>query len=227
MKLLKEGGYYLPEMERFEVQESSLGSFDIGDISAEVLLFQTGYLTIHKTLQMGTQMGFELGYPNLEVRLSLNTHLLDYLTPPASRASRVSLQIWRLLVDVRLDDLRVLLKRFFSSIPHDWYRNNHIDQYEGYYASLFYSQMVACGATTIAEDTTAFGRIDLTVIAEDKVYIFEFKVIEGDQGNGSALQQIKKRSDADKYRDGRELYCAGIEFSHQQRNIVGFDREKT
>lgn len=226
MKLLKEGAYYLPEMEHFEVQESSLGSFDISDISAEVLLFQTGYLTIHKTLQMGNQMGFELTYPNLEVKLSLNTHLLDYLTPAVSHASRVSLQIWRHLIDSRLDDLCTLFKRFFSSIPHDWYRNNHIDQYEGYYASLFYSQMVACGATTIPEDTTSFGRIDLTVIAEDKVFIFEFKVIDGEDGDGSALQQIKRQRYADKYTDGRDLYRVGIEFSKQQRNIVGFEWEQ-
>lgn len=226
MKLLKEGRYYLPEMECFAVQESSLGSFDIDDMSAEILLFQTGYLTIRKTIQMGNQLGFELGYPNLEVKLSLNTHLLDYLTPLHSRASRVSLQVWRLLVDAQLDELCNLFKRFFSSIPHDWYRNNQIDQYEGYYASLFYSQMVACGATTLPEDVTSFGRIDLTVIADSNVFVFEFKVIEGDQGDGSALEQIKARSYADKYRDGRELYLVGIEFSQQQRNIVGFNWEK-
>ena len=72
-------------------------------------------------------------------------------------ASRVSLQIWRLLADAKLDKLCELFKRFFSSIPNDWYRNNKLEQYEGYYASLFYSQMVACGATTIPEDVTATG----------------------------------------------------------------------
>ena len=40
---------------------------------------------------------------------------------------------------------------------------------------------------------------------------------------GSALQQITERGYADKYRDGRELYQVGIEFSREQRNIVGFE----
>lgn len=125
-----------------------------------------------------------------------------------------------------MDGLRDTLKRFFASIPHDWYRNNNIDQYEGYYASLFYAHMVACGATTIAEDVTATGQIDLTAIVENKVFIFEFKAIDTEQGNGAALAQIKAKRYADKYRDGRELYLVGIEFSKQTRNIVGFEWEK-
>lgn len=36
---------YLPELEQFPVQETRLGTFDLHDMPAEVLLFQTGYLT--------------------------------------------------------------------------------------------------------------------------------------------------------------------------------------
>jgi hypothetical protein len=226
LKLLKAGQYYLPQLEHFEVQESSLDSIDIGDMPAEVLLFQTGYLTIHETLQMGNQLGFVLGYPNIEVKLSLTTHLLSYLTPTNSRAPQTSIQIYRLLAKADMDGLRDTFKRFFASIPHDWYRNNSIDQYEGYYASLFYTHMVACGATTIAEDVTATGQIDLTAIVENKVFIFEFKAIDTEQSSDAALAQIKTKRYADKYRDGRELYLVGIEFSKQTRNIVGFEWEK-
>jgi len=226
LTLLKTGHYYLPQLEYLEVQESSLGSIDIDNIPAEVLLFQTGYLTIHETLQMGNQLGFVLGYPNLEVKLSLTTHLLSYLTPTNSRAPQTSIQIYRLLAKADMDGLRDTFKRFFASIPHDWYRNNSIDQYEGYYASLFYAHMVACGATTIAEDVTATGQIDLTAIVENKVFIFEFKAIDTEQSSGTALTQIKTKRYADKYRDGRELYLVGIEFSKQTRNIVGFEWEK-
>ena len=34
---------------------------------------------------------------------------------------------------------------FFASSPHDWYRNNPIAHYEGYYASMFYSHFAAPG----------------------------------------------------------------------------------
>ena len=227
LKLIKTGQYYLPELEYFEIQESALSSIDISEMPIEVLLFQTGYLTIRDTLQLGHQLGFVLGYPNLEVKLSFTTHLLSYLTPANSRATQISLQIYRQLAKVDLEAVRNLFKRFFASIPHHWYRNNHIDQYEGYYASLFYAHMVASGATTIPEDVTCIGQIDLTVIVEQKTFIFEFKVLDAEQGNGSALAQIKAKQYADKYQDGRDLYLVGIEFSKQTRNIVGFVWEKS
>lgn len=226
LKLLKDGQYYLPELEQFAVQETRLGTFELHDMPAEVLLFQTGYLTIHETLQMGNQLGFVLGYPNLEVKLSLNTHLLSYLTPPVSRAAQISLQLYRLLAKTDMEGLRDAFKRFFAGIPHDWYRNNNIDQYEGYYASLFYAHMVACGANTIPEDVTSAGQIDLTVMVENSVFVFEFKVVTTDQADGSALAQIKAKGYADKYRDGWELWLVGIEFSRQTRNIVGFAWEQ-
>ncbi len=81
LTLLKTGQYYLPQLERFTVYETQLSSFDVDKMTAEVLLFQTGYLTIHKTIQIGNQLGFELGYPNIEVKLSLTNHLSSYLTP--------------------------------------------------------------------------------------------------------------------------------------------------
>lgn len=222
MTLLKSGNYYLPDLEHFEIQESGLSSMDVDNIPIEVLLFQTGYLTIQNTVQIGNQLGFVLGYPNLEVKLSLTIHLLNHLTPTNSRAALISLQLYRHLANEKLELMRDLLKRFFASIPHQWYRNNHIDQYEGYYASVFYAHMVASGATTIPEDVTSQGQIDLTVMVDDLVFIFEFKVIDAEQGNGSALAQIQTRHYAEKYQDGRKLYLVGIEFSKQTRNIVGF-----
>jgi hypothetical protein len=226
LKLLSSGEYYIPDLESRIINEELLGSFDLDNIPAEALLFQTGYLTIRRTLLLGDRLSFELGYPNREVRLSLNEHLLRHLTPARSKPATFSAQIYQALAATKPEDLRGLLERFFASIPHDWYRNNHLDQYEGYYAGLFYSHMVACGAVTIAEDTTSFGRIDLVVMAENKVYIIEFKMVDDNHGNGSALQQIKDKRYADKYRDGRELYLVGIEFSKQTRNIVGFECEK-
>lgn len=125
-----------------------------------------------------------------------------------------------------MEGLRDAFQRFFAGIPHDWYRNNHLDQYEGYYASLFYAHMVACGANTIPEDVTSAGQIDLTVMVESSVFVFEFKVIGGDKADGSALAQIKAKGYADKYRSGQALWLVGIEFSKQSRNIVGFGWEK-
>ncbi|HHL18576.1 MAG TPA: hypothetical protein ENJ33_02450, partial [Thiothrix sp.] len=57
-----------------------------------------------------------------------------------------------------------------------------------------------------------------------QVYIFEFKVIEGEQADGTALQQIKDKQYATKYdNEQQKIFLIGIEFSKVTRNIVGFE----
>lgn len=57
------------------------------------------------------------------------------------------------------------------------------------------------------------------------IYLFEFKVVES-APEGRALQQIKDKAYADKYRaQGLPIYLIGVEFSKVQRNGVGFETE--
>ena len=73
------------------------------------------------------------------------------------------------------------------------------------------------------EDATNHGRIDMTVLFNAHVYIFEFKVVEL-APEGRALQQIQDKGYADKYRArGEPMHLIGVEFSKLQRNIVGFE----
>ena len=62
-----------------------LSYFDVDDIVMETLLFQTGCLTITGTEDLGGETLYRLGYPNREVRQSLNEHLLRAVAPDASR----------------------------------------------------------------------------------------------------------------------------------------------
>ena len=124
-----------------------------------------------------------------------------------------------------LPALQPLFHAFFASIPHDWYRNSPIAQYEGYCASIFYSHFAALGVDIRLEDATNQGRIDMTVLFNGHVYIFEFKVVNTN-ATGSALQQIKDRGYADKYRArGEPIHLIGVEFSKDSRNIVAFEVE--
>ena len=66
-------------------QSDLLSTFDVGDIATEALLFQTGYLTIRGTEPRGGKMYYRLGYPNREVRQSLNESLLQ---PPDGGTSQ-------------------------------------------------------------------------------------------------------------------------------------------
>ena len=77
-----------------------LSAFDVGGraaaehIGTEALLFQTGYLTITGEERLGGKALFRLGYPNREVRQSLNEHLLRHLVQDAGQQTANSIA-WR------------------------------------------------------------------------------------------------------------------------------------
>ena len=56
---------------------AQLSRFDFGEISAAALLFQSGYLTVLGREEADGERFYRLGYPNREVRESLNRALLD------------------------------------------------------------------------------------------------------------------------------------------------------
>ncbi|MBF0302795.1 MAG: PD-(D/E)XK nuclease domain-containing protein, partial [Desulfamplus sp.] len=100
-----------------------------------------------------------------------------------------------------------------------------IAQYEGYYASIFYSYFAALGLDVRLEDVTNHGRIDMTVKFNCNIYLFEFKVVELFP-EGRAILQLKNRNYAEKYRaEGLPIHLIGVEFSKKERNVVGFEVE--
>ena len=202
-----------------------LSTFDVDEIATEALLFQTGYLTIHRTERRGSRTYYRLGYPNLEVRQSLNESLLNHMTGDASRQTAHSTQLYDLLEANDFAGLKTLFHAFFASIPYEWYTNNDIAGYEGYYASVFYSYFAALGLDIRVEDSSNHGRLDMAVLFNGQVYLFEFKVVELASA-GAALAQLKERRYADKYRGlGQPIYLIGVEFSKDERNLVAFDVE--
>ena len=215
---------FTPNLDRMITAEALLSVFDVEQISTEALLFQTGYLTVDSVRQLGSMTQFILRYPNHEVRSSLNEAMLYALTAQSSEYATQAGYLYDLLMENNFAQMQTLFTAFFASIPHDWYRNNPIAQYEGYYASVFYSYFAALGLDIILEDTTNQGRIDMTVKFNEQVYLFEFKVVEL-VTQGKALQQLQDRGYADKYRSlNQPIHLIGVEFSKESRSVVGFDR---
>lgn len=227
--LLKTRYYHLPDFEAIEASEAQLGDFDMNHISLETLLFQTGYLTIKRTDLLFDEPIFLLSYPNREVRSSFNQMVMDrYLTERLPER----LPFLRALLK---NDFSTLHQRFtllFDNIAHQNYTQNNIAHYEGYYAAVMYSFICALGIDTVVEDSHNKGRIDMALRfklpdGQPQVYIFEFKVLDGDQPDGSAMKQIKDKDYAAKYRDGKNrIFLIGIEFSKVTRNIIGFEWEQ-
>ena len=95
-----------------------LSTFDIDDMPTEALLFQTGHLTILRPEPRGGVMFYRLGYPNREVRQSLNRSLLTRMTGDASRPTAHSARLYDLLLVNDFTGLAALFEAFFASIPH-------------------------------------------------------------------------------------------------------------
>ncbi|SMP39327.1 PD-(D/E)XK nuclease superfamily protein [Desulfonatronum zhilinae] len=227
VKLLQQGKYHIPALEDLTTSEKLLGSFDVEAVEVETLLFQTGYLTIKSVQQLAGTRRFRLGYPNLEVKQSLTDALLPRLTGVLAASEAAKFDAYDALAAVNLDGLRSIFHAFFASIPADWYRKNQLAGYEGYYSSIFYCYFAALGLEVIPEDTSSHGRIDLTVKLDNRVFIFEFKVLGKNAAPGSALDQIKRKGYADKYAAlGTTVYLIGVEFEPEERNIAGFAWEE-
>ena len=200
-----------------------LSTFDVEHIATEALLFQGGYLTIVAEENAGGKSFYRLGYPNREVRQSLNGSLLGALVPERSVREGHGLALYQRLQANDFAGLEALLRAFFAGIPHQWHANNRIADYEGYYASVFHAYLMALELDVRVEDSSASGRLDMAVLFSGNVYLFEFKVLEN-ASPGAALAQLEERDYAAKYRDrGEPIHLVGVEFSRRTRNLVRFE----
>ena len=203
-----------------------LSTFDVDDLATEALLFQTGYLTVVRSEMHEGNLYYRLGYPNREVRQSLNASLLGHLVRDRSTQTRNSIRLSQLLRAADFEGLGRLFRAFFAGIPYEWHRRNQIARYEGYYAKVFYSYFAALGLEARVEESGSHGRLDMAVRAGGRVYLLEFKVVER-AGSGAALPQVRARGNVDKYRHiGELVYLVGVEFSEQARNLAQFGAER-
>jgi hypothetical protein len=226
IKMFMKNQYYIPELENLEVGEEILSNLDVDNIFPENLLFQAGYLTIKDYKVLGSKNVFKLSYPNFEVRMSFNDAFLTYIVRNPPLKDKAEINLITAIQEKNIDKIKDAIYMFLASIPHDWYRNNDIASYEGFYASIVYALFNGAGLNVISEDNTNKGQIDLSVLSDDSVYIIEFKVVE-DKEEHKALKQIKEKRYYEKYMGKyQEVYLMGIEFSKKDKNIVSFEWER-
>ncbi|MEA1956020.1 MAG: ATP-binding protein [Campylobacterota bacterium] len=223
MKLIKDNNYFIPNLSNLTVDERLLDSFDIENIDLEVVLYQSGYLTID-TMKEKRRGGIEykLKVPNQEVQTSLNDYIITYLLKHKNKL-KIQDDLYDSLCDGELEFLEKTFKSLFASIPYNNYTKNDIAHFEGYYATVIYTYLASLGIKIIGEDVTNHGRIDLTLFVEDKIYIVEFKMKDN---KTDALTQIKEKNYVQKYTsDKKEIYLVGIEFDEDDKNLCYFEYE--
>lgn len=218
IKLMKERNFDLRQLSHLQVSELAFSSYEIDQIQLLPLLFQTGYLTIKG--YNPTRRLYDLYYPNYEVEDAFSTWLLGAFSY-ADHTLQES-HLWRLIDALHADDLPTffqLLQVFFAQIPYNIQLKD-----EHYYQSIFYLIFTLLGLRLEAEKQTNRGRIDTVIVLPGDVYIFEFKL---DGTEDQALEQIKTMGYADPYRhQGKTLYLVGVNFSTQQRGIIGWKVER-
>jgi len=212
IKLIKGKKIDIEKMQKLEVREENLSTYEIEDLSLIPLLFQTGYLTIKGYDE--DFMTYRLGYPNFEVENSFQYALLRSYSYTETNGYLVGL-----IRALRNDDFELFfdtLRIFFADIPYDLQLNK-----EKYYQTIFYLIFSLIGLKIEAEVKTNKGRIDAVIIDKD-IYIFEFKF---SGGKNKALNQIKDKEYFEKYQAmNKAIYLFGVEFT--DRNIGDWVVEK-
>lgn len=176
--------------------------------------YQSGYLTIKEVVPQedGTLL-YRLDYPNIEVKRGFVTMLCNNYIANGEDAGGVVQKMVRCLIDNRLDDMRVLLDQYLSSIDFEMRKDKEYHfQYTFY---LIFSLMSSFGISV--ERHTSQGRSDLIVETSKYVYIFEFKL---DGMAEEALMQKEDKQYAKPYlTDSRPLTKIGVSFGSKSGTI--------
>ncbi len=204
------------DLENLNVDSRRVSQFDVNDISIEALLFQTGYLTITAEERRGRRTLYALDYPNFEVRQSLNDGLLEYVTGRREEAADTGDELGRLLAANDFDGFGECLRSFFAGIPYQWHTGTSPARYEAWYAGMLYACFRTIGLDLRVEESSGRGRADMVVFHGRQVFVFEFKMADGeDTGEAaarSAIEQIRDR--------GEPVHLVGVSFSRDARNLA-------
>ncbi|MCL2804623.1 MAG: ATP-binding protein [Treponema sp.] len=198
-------------LENMQIGYESFRKYDVENIEAEPILYQTGYLTISDFDKERNK--FTLDYPNLEVRSSFSKSLIkQYLKAPADKANTLLIKLPDALLDGNIEETINVLRQFLASIPYDI-----IKETENYYETAIHLVFTMLGFNCRSEVRIASGRIDTLVETKSFVYCFEFKL------NGTAqdaLAQINSKEYLLPWQgSGKKLFKIGIEIDREKRNI--------
>ncbi len=100
IKLIEQNHYFLPKLSNIIVEEQLLDSFGIDNINLEVILYQSGYLTIDKMIEKRRGgIEYKPKLPNKEVKMSFSDILIDFLTTQYNDKIRLQDDIYDSLID--------------------------------------------------------------------------------------------------------------------------------
>ncbi|MDR1593174.1 MAG: ATP-binding protein, partial [Prevotellaceae bacterium] len=156
-----------------QIQESGFDKFDIHTLDAQLLLFQTGYLTVKSiTTDVFTQQrNFTLDIPNEEVRQAMMEHLVgSFANFPDSQTGVVRSRMMHTLFDGDISKFEQSVKELFANIPYQLHLKS-----EAYYHSMLLLWLNMLGFKVEAEVSTDKGRIDAVWTWDERIVVAEVK----------------------------------------------------
>jgi hypothetical protein len=115
-----------------------------------------------------------------------------------------------------LPRVQIIINALLASLPYEVYKK----QSEGFYHGLLHLIFSYLGMFIESEPHLSNGRADVVVQTPQYIYIFEFKFNKNAE---DALQQIKDKGYADKYRAvGKTIVGIGVNFNRVKKKITGW-----
>jgi len=203
INLLKEQELYV--VEDMRVSGILFDSYDLENMDARALMFQTGYLTVKQYDPYRNR--YTLGYPNREVEEAMNNYLI------ASLLNRMPVDALRPVELLEEGFLRNDLPKVIAvinSLLKDLPSQLLDDKTEHFYHALVHLHFRYLGLYLESEVHTSDGRMDAVVQTPSHVYIIEFKL---NVDAKVALAQIVEKQYAEKFRlIQKEIIGLGISF---------------
>jgi hypothetical protein len=194
-----------------QVENNDFRKYDIENMRAEPLLYQSGYLTIKD--YDGESNLYTLDYPNEEVRSCFAKSLMDqYLSASGETAGNLNSLLLRALLKGDIEEAMKTLRRFLAATPYDIVKES-----ENYYQTAIFLIFRMLGFNCRAEARIAAGRIDALVETRNFIYCFEFKL----KGSAEkALAQIDTKEYLLPWEgSGKKQFKVGVKFDTKKRNI--------
>jgi len=197
------------------VYDYAFDSYEIENIDLNILLFQTGYLTIKEKIinPEDFSISYNISYPNKEVRDSFYNFLISEFTEiDKTQFSEIIKDLKESLEKNNIEQFIIILKSLYANIPFEIFMKNA----ESYYHTIIYLILKLLGVKIFVEKHTNKGRIDAIIETKKYIFIIEFKM--GSINN--ALKQLKEKKYYEQYlKDERTIYNVGIAFDEKERNI--------
>lgn len=210
VKKLREAYYF--DLNEMEAGKVLFESFTLDNMNLISLLFQTGYLTI-KSYSPEERL-YLLDYPNLEVKDTMQQHLLGAFRHTHQVESLPLLvKIKRALEKEDLDRFIELIDLLFSTIPHQIF----LQKQEAFFHAILHLSFSGIGMIVQSEVSTSKGRVDSVVHTKNHIYVMEFKL---DASADSVLAQIRdKRYGSPFLNQEKEVIALGINFSSANKSV--------